>query len=132
MVSCEMFVSLPKSDSGIKREFLLHSCACRQVNSRSRVQVNPSQKDKYDLVPSVDFPAAKILLEFPSLTSRAVTGPGRSPSLPNFVQVLFPNENKATLTEELSENEKAPEATSESWLSWRKPRSVIEGDHVTA
>lgn len=97
-----------------------------EINSLSRVQVNPFQKDKYDVVPSVDFPAAKILLEFPALTSTAVTGPGRSLSLPNRVQVLFPNKNKAMLAGELSESEKAPEATSESWLFWKKFRLVTE------
>ena len=97
-----------------------------ETNSLSGVQVNPFQNDKYDVVPFVDFPAAKMLLEFPALTSTAVTGPGRSLSLPNRVQVLFPNENRATLAGELSESEKAPEAMSESWLLWKKFRSVTE------
>ena len=101
-----------------------------ETNSLSRVQVNPFQKDKYDVVPFVDFPAAKILLEFPALTSTAVIGPGRSLSLPNRVQVLFPNENRATFAGELSESEKAPEATSESCLLWKKFRSVTDRGFV--
>ena len=73
-----------------------------------------------------------MLLESPALVSTAVTGPGKSPSLPNLVQVLFPNENSATLAEELSGSRKDPEATSGSWLLWEGSTLVTEEGYATA
>ena len=80
-------------------------------------QFSPFQKDKKADEPSEDLPPAKMLLEFPSSTATAVTGPGRALEFPTADQVLFSIAYIATLDAVPSDSAIEPDANSSSWLS---------------
>ena len=65
-----------------------------------------------------DFPAAKMLLPLPLLTSMAVTGPGRSLEPPTLVQVLLAIANCATFATVPSASAREPATTTVSLLSY--------------
>jgi hypothetical protein len=98
------------------------------------LQFTPFQKERNGEEPSDDLnndlntilpssinktyrPPAKILLEFPSSTATAVTGPGISPVEPTADQVELSKENMATLDTVPSASAIEPDANSNSWLS---------------
>lgn len=65
---------------------------------------------------SPHFPAAKILLALPPLTSTAVTGPGISEPMPMAAQVELMRSNWATLTGAPAPIVSDPPTTKYSWL----------------